>query len=121
VCNHYPSKELPLNAKYVFLDGKQLTEVVENNEIQFIWGVFTGFKKQITLGEILDEPLPYADGNAQLWNKDIKIQNSLADIEIISWDSSLLMMLAKEEKVIDDFTKIFPKCKDLANYNSGED
>jgi len=117
-CNCYPSKEISENGKYAFLDGKQLTKIIENNEIQFIWGVFTGFKKEYKLEEILTEPLPYADGNAQLWSKNIKIQNSLADIEIISWDSSLLMVLAKEGRVIENFAEKFPKCRDLAEYNS---
>jgi len=117
-CNHYPSKIIQPDKKYLFIDGSSLTTVIEENDIQFIWGVFTGFKQEIELEEILHESLPYANENVALWNRDnVTIQNSLADIEIISWDSSLLLLLAKSNQMIDDLMKLSPKCKDLLDYN----
>jgi len=116
-CNHYPSRLIQANKEYIFIDGKLLTSVIEENDIQFIWGVFTGFKQYIDLAEILREPLPYANENIALWVNNITMQHSLADIEIISWDSSELLLLSKSNQIVDDLMKLYPKYKKLLYYN----
>ena len=116
-CNHYPSNDIQSNDEYIFMEGNLLSEILDKYDIQFIWGVFSGFKKNITLENILKEPLPFADGNRELWNAQVKIQHYLADIEIISWDSSLLLLKTKQKQLLDNFIKHNPKSKDLREYN----
>lgn len=116
-CNIYPSNKIPFNNPYIWIDGQTLANIVMENEIQFIWGVFSAFEKHISLNSVLNHKLPFADGNKELWDADIRIQNPLAEIEIISWDSGLLLVISKDEKIIDNFLKGYPNATDLAEYN----
>lgn len=117
-CNVYPSNKILFNTEYAFVDGDTLTDIIYQNDIDFIWGVFSGFQKNISKDEILQYKLPFADGNTKLWNEKIKIQNPLADIEIVSWDSSLLLLIAKQEIIINNFLQHYPNALDLEDYNS---
>lgn len=117
-CNTYPSPKIPQNSEYVWIEGSSLTKIIEKDDIQFIWGVFSGFSKDILLDDIMNYALPFADNNTALWDSNIDIQHPLADIEIISWDSSLLLLITKMENLMGDFKKSFPKCLDLEFYNS---
>ena len=50
-CNHYPDRFIPPNKKYIWITGKDLNQVVHESKIQFIWGVFSTFNKNILLGK----------------------------------------------------------------------
>ena len=116
-CNIYPSKKIPFNKEIVFLEGEKLSEIVTNYKIQFIWGVISGFKKDIALDNILEYPLPYVNENEEIWSTNICTQNPLADIEIIAWDSTLAIVISKDEEVIEMIKKFYPNAKDLLEYN----
>ncbi len=116
-CNIYPSKKIPFDKEIVFIEGEELEQIVTSHEIQFIWGVFSGFKKEISLESILEYPIPFADGNKAIWNSDICTQNPLADIEIIAWDSTLAVVVSKEDKFIETIKKNYPTARDLLEYN----
>lgn len=104
-CNDYPALEIPIDKSYVWIDGSRLTQIVNAHFIQFIWGVFSAFPKDIKLEKVLKYPLPFADGNAEIWKPEIKIQNPLAEVEIISWDSTMAIITAKSDEMIEMFTK----------------
>lgn len=101
-CNFYPVKDIVLGKGHAWLEGSKLLDIVIKNEIQFIWGVFSGFEKELDFKQILKQPLPYANGNPNLWTKDNTIQNTLADIEIICWDSTLVLINSPTDKIIHD-------------------
>lgn len=117
-CNIYPSKEIPFNQRYVWIDGKLLTDIVMKDDILFIWGVFSAFKKNESKNKILKYSLPFADGNKELWSPDIHIQHPLAEVEIVSWDSSLLLLISRNQKITNSFLKEYPDAIDLEKYNS---
>jgi hypothetical protein len=116
-CNIYPSEKIPTNERFVWLCGDELVNILKKDEIQFIWGVATAYEKGIALIDVLQYPLPFADGNANLWNPSITMQNPLADIEIIPWDSTFLIVIAKSKELIEKFAKEYPDSNDLAEYN----
>ncbi|WP_291580368.1 hypothetical protein [Clostridium sp. UBA6640] len=62
-CSDYPDEMMPYNKEYVWISGRDLRRIVCENEIQFIWGVFSAFSKDVTLNDVLKYYLPYADGN----------------------------------------------------------
>lgn len=97
--------------------GEDLTRVVFENNIQFIWGVFSAFDKNIKIEDVLKYPLSYADGNPSFWSNNYKMQNPLAEIEIVSWDSASVLIIAKQDEVVDYFLKSFPLAEDLIEYN----
>jgi hypothetical protein len=52
---------------YYFLSGDELTAIVSQDNSQWIWGVLSGFDKSIPLEDILQYPLPEANGHAGFW------------------------------------------------------
>ncbi len=62
-------------------------------------------------------PLPYADGYKGFWKRPISLQHPLAEMEIVPWDSSLILLISKDDKIVNDFKSSCPLSKDLENYN----
>lgn len=117
-CNQYPDDRIPVDGKYVWITGEELSEIVNNNKIQFIWGVFSAFPKHILIDNVLEHKLPYADGYAGFWKNPISIQHPLAEMEIVAWDSGLVLLISKNEEIIEDFMSYFPLTENLADYNN---
>lgn len=119
-CVCYPStKQFAeiLSNEYCWLSGSKLTRIVEKENFQWIWAVLSGFDKSITLDEVLEYPLPYAEEYTGFWENPISIQHPLATVEIIPWDSSLTLIISRERKIVDDFKESFPLSEDLNYYN----
>lgn len=117
-CNQYPDELIPYNKEYVWVSGDDLTRIVSENKIQFIWGAFSAFNKEIMLNDVIEYSLPYADGNPNFWSTDFNIQHPLAEIEIVPWDSSLVLLISKHDTVVESFLKAFPLAEDLSVHNS---
>lgn len=103
--------------EYVWISGNRLTEIIEKEDFQFIWGVLSGFSKDVTLEEILKYDFPLADEYEGFWVDDVKIQHPLADIEIVAWDSSLTLFISKDYSLFNKFRKGFPLSEDLSAQN----
>lgn len=104
--------------EYCFVSGEELTEAVRKCDSQWVWGVFSGFPKGISLDEILQYPLPYADGYGGFWQNPLTIQHPLASIEIVPWDATLVLLLSKKKETVDKFKAAFPLGQDLYQYNA---
>ena len=104
--------------EYCWLTGKELSKIVQENDSQWIWAVLSGFDKSIKLKEVLNYPLPYADGYKGFWQNPPSIQHPLATIEIVPWDSSLTLFFSKHEDLVRDFLKAFPFSEDILEYNT---
>lgn len=119
-CVCYPStKEFAeiLSNEYCWLSGNELTRIVEKENFQWISAVLSGVDKSITLDEVLEYPLPYAEEYTGFWENPISIQHPLATVEIVPWDSSLTLIISRERKIVDDFKENFPLSEDLTYYN----
>jgi len=117
-CNYYPDDRLISDKKYIWLSGEELTDIVTQNKIQFIWGVLSAFQPSVTLEQVLLYELPFADGNKGFWHNPLSIQNPLAEIELVPWDSSLVLLISKNEALVDKFLTFFPQGEDLAAANA---
>ncbi len=106
-----------ISGKYCWLSGEELTEIVEDYDLQWVWVVLSGFDKDIRLKEILEYPLPYVDGYTGFWKNPVSIQHPLASIEIAAFDSSGTIIISKEDAITTDFIKAFPLSEDLYGYN----
>jgi predicted methyltransferase len=109
-CNYYPDKRINYEEDYLFISPSGLLDIVNANEIQFIWGVFSAIPKHISLEEILKYELPYSEGTRTL-DEIVEIQHPLAEIEIVAFDSSYVEIINKREDVIQTIEKEFPKEK----------
>jgi len=104
----YPNNPLfyeRLNAEYVWMTGNELTDMVEKENFPWIWAVFSGFPKSIIQEQVLKYKLPYADGYRDFWRNPVSIQHPLAEIEIVHWDSSLVLVISRSDKIVEDSVK----------------
>lgn len=117
----YPKGEEALelfSREFVWISGEQLTDIIYEEDFQFIWGVFSGFSKDIPLEEVLKYDLPFADGYEGFWVDNVNIQHPLADIEIVAWDSSLMLFISKNDNLVDKFVDGFPLSRCLSKENT---
>lgn len=82
-----------------------------------IWGVLSGFSKNITLDNIMKYKLPFAEDNKDIWKNKVSVQHPLSEIEIIAWDSDKTILISKNERVLNDFKNGFPLSKEIIGYN----
>ena len=104
---------------YIWLSGSKITEIAEETEyFQWIWAVLSGFPKGVTKEQALQYELPYADGYAEFWKNPVTLQHPLATIEIVPWDSSLVLVISRDDKIVNDFLESMPYAEDLEDYNN---
>ena len=83
----YPkSKELQekMNEDYIWISGLELKNMLSLDNFQWIWGVFSGFPKNILLEDILKYQLPYAEGYTAFCKNPIILQHPLSGIELVA-------------------------------------
>jgi hypothetical protein len=100
-----------------WLSGQEFSEIVEENDIQFIWAVLSGFSPNANIDVNVLQVVPFADGNPALWEKNVAVQHPEALVEIVCWDSTYTMLLSKDNDLSQRFRQFFPKAKDLNIYN----
>ena len=100
-----------------WLTGTDLTQIVEQHELQFEWAVLSGFPTSVELD--LDQLAiePYADGNPGFWVAQPQIQHPLAEMEIVCWDASATLLLCRDPMIGESFRRFFPEAVDLPAYN----
>lgn len=117
--NYEPEEILYNNSRTAaWITGEELTRIVYQYEIQFIWGVLSGFKKDITIDLDNLDVEPFADGNRGFWIAAPQIQHPLATVELVCWDSTLTLLLSKDEDLTDKFRRYFVGAEDLDQHNA---
>ena len=99
-----------------WISGDNLTKLVTDHKLQFIWGVLSGLDKKVQIDINNLSVVPFADGNTDLWKPGNTVQHPNADIEIVCWDSTLTLMISKDQSIIRDFMEYFKDSKDLDEY-----
>ena len=49
---------------------------------------------------------------------NVNIQHPLADIEIVAWDSSLTLLISKDDDLVEKFSNSFPLATNLSEQNT---
>ncbi len=106
-----------LSGEYCLLTGDELTEMVRCEDFQWIWGTLSAFPKDIQKEMILGSDLPRAEGYERIWQNPICIQHPLAEIEIIAWDSSMTLIICKDDSLIKLLRENNTFAVDLEEYN----
>lgn len=94
--------------------GEELTKLVEEHRIQFIWAVLSGFHPEITIDLKNLEVEPCAERHPTLWGEHPTIQHPKATVEIVCYDSSSTILLSKDDDLSRRFRRFFPEAEDLA-------
>ena len=104
-------EEFPSGDRWI--SGEDLQCILERNEIQFIWAVFSACPKG-SRWEVSDGP--YADGNRDYWTElEVKPQLPGALFEIACWDSSATILVGLPPEAEASFQIAFPEAKPLAS------
>lgn len=102
-----------VNNDYIWMNGNDLTKILNDNWIPWIFAVFSAFNPCISLDDILKHELPFADGNGEFWKDNVTLQHPLADIEIVPWDGNHLLIISKDDSVVDQFMSSYSTAYDL--------
>lgn len=106
-----------LDSEYCWITGKNLLNLLDRGEFQWVWGVFSAFPKGVKLDEVLHYDLPYADGYRGFWINPISIQHPLAEVEIVAWDGSIILAISKDNVIVEKLMDHESEAKDLELYN----
>lgn len=124
-CEAYPKKlghQMRIyqskHGEYAWISGAELTGIIKKDDFQWIWAVLSGFDKSCSKDDVLQYEFPYADGYGGFWKKELSIQHPLACVELVAWDSSLTLLISKDEDIVNRFRKAFPLSRDLEEYNA---
>ncbi len=108
-----------LENEYVILSNDELLDILEKEDFQWIWAVFSAIPSNIDEKDILQYQLPNRYNISPGYNSEASIQHPLADIEIDCADSSYFIINFKDKSIKNIFLKCYPKAfKDI---NSPED
>jgi len=115
-CNYYQSPiTFDKRHDYIWLPGEELSLFIKENDLQFIWGVFSAFPKNIDINGVLKYELPKS--NKDFFNKKrVEMQHPLSTIEIVSCDSSSVFVISNINDYINSFSKHFPAGENLQEY-----
>lgn len=75
------------------------------------------FPKDVTFEAVSGYNYPYADGYKGFWRNPIRIQHPLANSEIVVWDGSLILLISKNNEIVNIFMEKNISAKDLEEYN----
>lgn len=120
-CECYPNNpetyKLFNNIDYCWISGEELTEIILEEDFQWVWGILSGFDKNIELSEILKFGLPCEEDYGKYFKNPLSLQHPLASIEIVPFDSAYVMLLSKDKTIVDDFMRVYTKSEWLEEYN----
>ena len=119
-CECYPkNKEIEqlLEQEYCWLSGEELTDIVLKEDCQWIWGCLCGFQKDLPLEEVFMHPLPSSNDYNGYYQNPVSLQHPLSSVEIVPCDSSWILIISKDQSIIDSYTKKYPKSEVLSEFN----
>ncbi len=100
------------HADYLLLSTREVVEMLENDDFQWIWAVFSAISTKYSKEEILQFELPYImdfeEGKYNPYTDEPKVQHPYADFEIYACDSSYMFMITDDADLISKFQKSYP-------------
>ena len=98
---------------YVFISNSDLLDILEKNDFQWIWGVFSAIPVNYSKEEVLKYDLPFAEDNSDIYlDNNFVIQHPLAEIEIVAFDSSCMHIVSKDKDICDCLKLVYPDARE---------
>lgn len=112
----YPRKkeyqEMLDNNDYLLMSTSELVEMLESDDFQWIWAVFSAIPVKYSEKEILRFGLPHImEIEAGMYNPCVdkpKMQHPYAEFEIYAFDSSYMFMISNDTELISRFQNRYP-------------
>ena len=111
-----PKFDSMLSREYCWISGEELTELVEQEDFQWIWAVLSAFDQSVALSDVLNHELLRAEDYNGFWTRPVSMQHPLARIEIVPWDSTMTMLFSDDKGIIDSFRAAYPYSEDFEVY-----
>lgn len=111
-----PKTDAMLSKDYCWISGDELTEIIAQEDFQWIWAVLAAFDKSVALEDVLKYDLPRAEDYDGFWSRPVSMQHPLARVEIVPWDSSMTMLFSDDKGIIDSFRAAYPYSEDFEAY-----
>ena len=111
-----PKTDAMLSKDYCWISGDVLTEIIAQEDFQWIWAVLSAFDKSVALEDVLKYDLPRAEDYDGFWSRPVSMQHPLARVEIVPWDSSMTMLFSDDKGIIDSFRAAYPYSEDFEAY-----
>ena len=117
----YPQKEkyqklLDQNT-HLLLNEKELTAMLEDDDFQWVWAVFSAIPSSCKKEDILKFDLPYVEnfesGKYDPHIDEPKLQHPYSIFELYAVDSSYFFMISDNEEMISKFKNRYPKCIEM--------
>lgn len=97
---------------YVLIKTSELLKMLEEEDFQWIWAVFSVIPIDYTEEEILAYDLPQLQnidkGEYNPFIDAPRLQHPLAEFELYAEDSSSMFMISNNETLLDKFKKAYP-------------
>ncbi|WP_374437688.1 hypothetical protein [Inhella sp.] len=107
--------EAVFSAKDRWVDGLELQQVLEANEIQFFWGVFSAFPKGQRRGF---DGLEGVGGPGLRWTRDPRTDPLPGAIfEIECFDSGSTLLFGISEETARNFCKVYPDARPFNSFD----
>ena len=115
----YPTNEklnkLISNNEYLLLTTNELVDILNEEDFQWIWAVFSAIPSSYSEEEILKYDLPFIQPISKEYDpfrSNPKVQHPLAVFEIGAWDSSGMFLVTDDEDLLAKFKKSYPLAKE---------
>ena len=115
----YPTNEklnnLISNNDYLLLTTKELVDILNEEDFQWIWAVFSAIPSSYSKEEILKYDLPFIQPISKEYDpfgSNPKVQHPLAVFEIGAWDCSGMFLVTDDENLLAKFKKSYPLAKE---------
>ena len=112
----YPNKkeyeELINKDDFVLLTTSELVKMINDDDFQWIWAVFSVIPLKYNIEDILKYDLPYCysyfDQEYNPFDDNPKIQHPLAEFELYAVDSTYMFIVTEDVELIERFKKCYP-------------
>lgn len=97
---------------YLLIKTSDLMKMIEEDDFQWVWAVFSAIPIDYTKEEILNYELPHLqiieDGEFNPYIDAPKLQHPLAEFELYAEDSSSMFLISDDEELLGRFKKSYP-------------
>ena len=97
---------------YVLMKTSDLLKMLEDDDFQWVWAVFSVISPKHTEEEILSYDLPQLrfidDGEYNPYIDEPRLQHPLAEFELYAEDSSSMFLISDNEELLSKFKKAYP-------------
>lgn len=97
---------------YVLIKTSDLLKMLEVEDFQWVWAIFSAIPGKYTEKEILTYDLPHLEiineGEYNPYIDTPRLQHPLAEFELYAVDSSSMFLISDDEELLSRFKKAYP-------------